>query len=166
MLCWCWIWLIKQISVLHVSDLNTCGSASVSPAVERCCVWLCVVSGDGSLRGCDDDDDEGEEEREERDACSCGWDRSHGERLQRTERRCVPQHLDTVQSRWVCADASWDTSLSRCWPLLLPQMMDSWSAGDWTTSYAAWWRRWRPWVKSSSLHWLHLSSSPDEVHIN
>ncbi len=26
-------------------------------------------------------------------------DRSHGERLQRTERRCVPRHLDTVQPR-------------------------------------------------------------------
>lgn len=33
------------------------------------------------------------------DACSCGSDLSHGERLQRTERRCLPQHLDTVQSR-------------------------------------------------------------------
>lgn len=64
----------------------------------------------------------------------------------------------TQFSQGECPDASRDTSLSRCWPLLLLQMMDSWSAGDWTSSYAAWWRCWRPWVKSSFTLFSSLTS--------
>lgn len=56
----------------------------------------------------------------------------------------------TQFSHGECRDErAWDTTLWAAADLLLhPQMTDSSSAGNSTTFYSAWWRRWRLWVKS------------------